>query len=84
MPSVRLADFKIHLLEHPVHNFFSLRGRNAGQNETYNGKLFIGILTETNLPGMWRVSLLLVTYQLSFVLSRGRKGNRECLLSASD
>lgn len=34
LPSVRLADFKIRLLEHPVHDFFTLRGREAGQNGT--------------------------------------------------
>lgn len=34
LPSVRLADFKIRLLEHPVQDFFTLRGREAGQNGT--------------------------------------------------
>lgn len=34
LPSVTLADFKICLLEHPVQDFFTLRGREAGQNGT--------------------------------------------------
>lgn len=66
-------------------NCSALEERNTTQSKaTYNDKLYIGILTKPNGSGMSRVNLMLAIYQLSFVLSHGYKGNRECFLSASD